>query len=613
MSGKAKTSGVSRSAVGDDHDHDRGDSEPKTKKQRLLTAAASDQNAETEEDLYQKAVSLVFGGELYAKLLRYAGPEGIAHLRGDRKWRKAMDELPADDLRGLHLPVVKRPDDVDLTLLRELLTEPAPTALIDQASGSWTLNELGRKILVRSPLTSNAVIRNVVNSGNDELLDGSICHRLGNSAEILADLVRLGKPKVLWKIPYHPAATCEILSAILVRLPQSKLSQDHVRTAVNNIANHRNTGGFDLDFLSTHEDSYVRRCVAQNRSTPSYLLRKLSSDTVTRVRAAVARNPKTPRDRLVSLSVDPSHVVRAAVARNPNAYLDLLTKLAQDDDSDVLYALAQSQKKHFDLIFDEARKRHRSTIAFYSDNSDALDRLVGMDDGSYDHLVARNPNTSQEVLDRLAASDDERVRMSVAGNKNTSAAALQQLLHDSSCKFMVAENENTPIHILEALAKEEDSDVLGCIAENKSVTPEILRGIISSTPPDSLPYTVLENESLPIADLVGFAATVLEKDIDLPKFLKVSLSDRLEYEKDLPVSIVVVMSKKDRELQRLAATRSNLPVKDILRLSKIEDQDIRKSLQFNPLLQIAVDKLYHLLSSGGVGSGAHFTDGENWW
>ena len=135
MSGNAKDSGVSRSADGEqggDGGGGRGDSEPRTKKQH-----------ETDEELYQKAASLVFGGGLYSKLLRYAGPEGIAHLRGDRKWRKAMDELPADDLRELKLPVVTRPDDVDLALLRQLLTEPTSATLMGKPSGPWTLNELG--------------------------------------------------------------------------------------------------------------------------------------------------------------------------------------------------------------------------------------------------------------------------------------------------------------------------------------------------------------------------------------------------------------------------------------------------------------------------------------
>ena len=616
MSGKAKTSGVSRSAVGDDHDHDRGDSEPKTKKQRLLTAAASDQNAETEEDLYQKAVSLVFGGELYAKLLRYAGPEGIAHLRGDRKWRMAMDELPADDLRLLDLPVVERPDDVDLTLLRQLLTEPAPTALMGRASSSWTLNELGRKILAKSPLTSNAVISDVINSGNDQLLNESVAFRRGNSAKILADLVRLGKPNIFLNISCHPAATSEILSAILVRLLGSNPSNDIVTAAFINIAEHENTGELDLNFLSGCEDSHIRYSVAGNRCAPPYLLRKLSSDASLLVRAAVAGNPKTPRDKLVSLSIDTSYMVRAAVAQNSGLGLDLLLKLALDEDRYVLETLATSQKKHFDLIFDEARKSHRTTIASYSDNSDALDRLVGMDNGRYDHLVACNSNTSQEVLARLATFDNDQVRMGVAGNKSASAATLELLFNDNNCKEQIAGNESAPIHMLGALAKDDDMQIVESVAGNVTATPEILRGVISSNPPHSVPYGVFENESLSMVDAVDFAASVIEKDIDLIKGVEEFLMDRLECESDaLPVSFVVAMSnaRKDTHVffQHIAATCGNLPVKDLLRLSKIEG--ISERLEFNPLLQIAVDKLYHLLSSGGVGSGAHFTDGEKWW
>ena len=618
MSGKAKTSGVSPSAVGDGGGGagGRGDSEPKTKKQRLSVAAGSEKSVETDEELYQKAVSLVFGGELYSKLLQYAGPEGIAHLRGDRKWRKAMDELPVDDRKGLNLPVVERPDDVDLTLLRQLLTEPASTAHAGRKSGCWTLSELGWKILVRSPLTSNAVIRDVINSSNDNLLDVSLLERQGNSAKVLADLVRHGKPEILWQISNHPSATCEILSAILVRLPQSKLSQVDIRTALENIAKHENTGELDLDFLSAHESLSVRRGVAKNRATPIYLLRKLSTDPDDYVQSAVACNPKTPRDILISLSIDPSEFVRASIAENYSAGLDIFLKLAMDDSRYVLDTLARYQEKNnFDLIFDEARMSHRSIIARYSDKSDALDRLVGVDAMRYDHLISCNPNTSQDVLARLATSGNDTVRWGVAGNKNAGAATLELLSNDDACKSQLASNESMPIRVLEALAKDDDIAVVENVAYNESATPEILRGIISSNPPASVPAEVFENKSLPFADVVDFAAAVLEKDIELGGILEHSLFRRLEDEKDLlPVSLVVALSKKDRLFfQRKAAACSNLPVKDILRLSKIEGDRICERLEINPLLQIAVDKLYHLLSSGGVGNDDLFDKGEKWW
>ena len=346
MSGKAKTSGVSRSAVGDDND--RGDSEPKTKKQRLLTAA-SVQNAETEEELYQKAIALVFGGELYAKLLRYAGPEGIAHLRGDQKWRKAMDDLPADDLRALKLPVVERPDDVDLTLLRQMLTEPISSAYPGQDSG-WTLSELGWKILVKSPLTSNAVIEGMISSDCGAQKLKTISFRPSNSVEILTKLLCLVKPGLFWNIAHHLNASSEILSAVLLRGANDDL------TISGRVATNLNTGPLDLHFLSEHGDRYVRRDVASNTSTPEYVLRKLSADREVTVRVAVATNPRTPRDMLISLSIDASEQVRIGVAVNPNAGLDLLSRLALDDSDAVLEFLAENRKKDFDVIFNEARK-----------------------------------------------------------------------------------------------------------------------------------------------------------------------------------------------------------------------------------------------------------------
>ena len=185
-------------------------------------------------------------------------------------------------------------------------------------------------------------------------------------------------------------------------------------------------------------------------------------------------------------------------------------------------------------------------MAIYSSNAALLSRLIGMDDGSYDHLVARNPNTSQEVLARLATSEDERVRRGVAGNKNASAATLELLLNDNVCKGRIACNESAPIHVLEALAKDDDIDIVEMVAENVSATPEILRGIISSTPPDSLPYEVFENESLPLVDAVEFAEVVFDKDIEISDNTEESLFGRLGDKKDhLPVSLVVTISKRE--------------------------------------------------------------------
>ena len=125
---------------------------------------------------------------------------------------------------------------------------------------------------------------------------------------------------------------------------------------------------------------------------------------------------------------------------------------------------------------------------------------------------------------------------------------------------------STPIHILEALAKDDDMGIVARVAENGSATRELLQGIISSKPPDSVPYEVFVHEHLPLVDVVDFAATVLDKDVELSGDTEGVLFDLLEDEiDDLPVSLVVAMSKKDRLFfQRIAATCSNLPVKDIL-------------------------------------------------
>ena len=165
MSTSQSSSGAGAAAAGRGDD---SDAEPKTKKQRLAGASAA---PESEEDLHQKAVSLVFGGELYSKLLGYGGQEAILHLRDDDQWRKAMDELPADDLKSLKLPVVRQPSDTELFLLRGLLTKPLEaSSTLPNTKLGWTLSDVGRRTLATSPLASNKMLQNLVQSGCDEMM-----------------------------------------------------------------------------------------------------------------------------------------------------------------------------------------------------------------------------------------------------------------------------------------------------------------------------------------------------------------------------------------------------------------------------------------------------------
>ena len=251
----AGAAGAAGAGRGDD-----SDAEPKTKKQRLAGASAS---AENEEDRHQKAISLVFGGELYSKLLGYGGKEAILQMRGDDQWRKAMDELPTDDLKGLKLPVVPRPSDAELVLLRGLLTKPleSPSAL--NIKLGWTLSDVGRGTLAFSPLASNKMLHNLVKACGDEDILEAVANRQGVTSSLIDEFIASDcPPSVFHSIASNPASSGEVLSAILVRLPKSSLPQYLVTNTLTSIAWHCNVNRFDLQFLSRHEDEFVRGVVS---------------------------------------------------------------------------------------------------------------------------------------------------------------------------------------------------------------------------------------------------------------------------------------------------------------------------------------------------------------
>lgn len=100
----------------------------------------------------------------------------------------------------------------------------------------------------------------------------------------------------------------------------------------------------ELSELSSHENSYVRRYVADNKSTPVQLLATLSKDEDWNVRSRVALNPRTPKDVLDNLSSDKDENVRWKVSMNPSTGEETLMKL-KDDKSDAVKDFALNNNK----------------------------------------------------------------------------------------------------------------------------------------------------------------------------------------------------------------------------------------------------------------------------
>lgn len=578
----------------------------------------------------QKAKDLLFGGELYVKLLGYAGREGVAQCRDDRCWRMAMDALPDAELRALELPVVPSPKtDLDLFLLRSLLTEPVISKRTGKTCG-WKLNDLATMILASSPLTSDQMLQSLIYPGCDEkvmsyiLVDGN----KHLSVSLLQKMIISGcPPKLFERIVAQQNATNEILSAILLRLPQSRSSQKtlDIGKVLYAIATHKNTNQMDLQYLAAHVSVEARKGVAQNVNAERFgLLQNLSKDGKKEVREACALNASASKEMLVELSRDSSLSVRRAVARNERADKTLLKMLASFNTDKTLLWHIQSNKNcsNVDEILSINNKNHRSTLACCSNDSGLLRTLLGMDGGTYDNEVASNDAAPVDTLQVLVNSRDQDIRDTVARNESITASLVEELMQDEGCKIALAGNEATPAHILELLSVHDDADVQEAVACNTQTPPEVLERMATM---DAQSDEVLEAifcvryNDIPLTFLERACSDALTNEEGIPlDFLAYAVLNHKSVSKvSLEILSALINTSETTNRLRLLEN-SRLPVGDIMRL--YHDPELNKNLvnariRKNALLQVAVDKLFRLYfnSKDGVGGESDFSQGEQWW
>ena len=595
--------------------------------QRQSTDDGSRPN-ETEND-HQKAANLLFGGELYAQLLEYAGPEGISHLRDDWRWRKAMDLLPAKDLDSLTLPVVTRPEsELDLFLLRSFLTDPVTSPHTGKRCG-WKLNDLAMMILTSSPLTSDQMLQRHVYPGCDEKVMSHILVD-GNkhlSSSLLQKMILAGcPPKLFERIAKQQNATSEILSAILLRLTHLGSSQKATYTGkvLYAVASHRNTNQMDLQYLAAHSSIEARKGVAKNVKAAQFgLLQALSKDEAKEVRAACASNVNAPKELLVKLSMDLEFIVRRAVTENQSADKDLLKMLASYyNDSTLLWSLSCNKNCCVDEIFSVSNKNHRRLLAGFSKDSTLLRNLVGMDGGSYDFDLAGNCNVPIDALQILAKTGDGKTRYELARNESITASLMEELMQDEDCKTAIAENEATPMHVLELLSVDDDEDVREIVAYNAHTPPEILQRMatMAGQSDEVLEAIFTERYNHISVDFLEQACidALDSEDGIISKHLAHAVLHH-KAKSNIPLEILIALGNgPKRSIRRQLLENPRLPVGDIIRLYHDPDLDkklVNSSIRKNALLQIAVDKLFRLYfqSKDGVGSDSDFAEGERWW
>ena len=590
----------------------------------------------TEQMSGASATDLLFGGELYADLLGFAGPEAIAHIRDDPTWRRAMDELPDVSKSKLCLPVltVPRPSLEDRRLLRELLTEPVDDTAESGASGKagdrgtvWKLNSFGLQALAASPLTSNEMIKTMVGAKYGGLKNvllvasrpSTNSQILSKMAPILSKEVHRGKlcvpHRVLYAIAQHCNATSSILSDVLLLLVKSDVyGIDMTGRILEAVACHRNTCEEDLKKLSSKNDYRIRQAVAANSSIPEWLFHHLASDDDFRVRAGAASNVSAPLDFLQTLAADKGKWVRCGVACNSKVDVgsEIIAMLACDNDFDVVEKLGTCRKDDIDLIFSVDNKPHRKYLAKFSKDGQLLERLIRMDDGCYQEDVACNAHAPSDLLKCLARSEEDNIRAAVAKNSSVPSQVVDQLSRDIS--VLVREN----------------------IAANASTSAEVLESMVAhsinaihkkESPKDRVLFAALTNKKLPLSRSLELWMEMLKSaDVfDTPGvrgefyyFWKRRIIDAGKESRSISAEFVLALSKVDSHFIRdNAMFLDKLSVRDIVRQATCRESfnylNLPPYIEDNPLVQIAVYKLSHFLGDDLVGNTIGHKNLESWW
>ena len=318
--------------------------------------------------------------------------------------------------------------------------------------------------------------------------------------------------------------------------------------------------------------------------------------------------------------------VRYWVANNPIANPDLLhvmTIAASNTDKSLLWSVARNQNCSVDEMFSASNKHHRETLAIYSNDPVILSDLVGMDGGSYDCYLAESDSTPVDALTSLLNSEDEDVRNAVAQNKNIAAPLIEELMQDEDLKVSLAANGNLPFDTFRLLSVDNNYEVRETVARNDEAPPEILERMIAVDGEDEgILDTIYEynGHRLSLTTLEAACQRDLARS---EKDISVSLAESVFYHDDLrnlSAEILAAFANSPKEDVRCQMLQHPcLPLGDIIRLyhdAALDKKMVNKYIRKNALLQVAVEKLFHLYfksENGCFGDDSHFEDGEHWW
>lgn len=196
---------------------------------------------------------------------------------------------------------------------------------------------------------------------------------------------------------------------------------------------------FYVNWVSNHQENWIRTFVAEGRYTPPDILAKLSQDPSLKVRQTVASNTATPIDVLENLASDNLSQIRYYVALNQNTPILVLKRLADDKVCRIRCAVAKNKLASCEII-----------AKLSNDNEVAVRKAL-----------ANNTTTPVIYLEKLGCDENKSVRLCIARNTVSPVSLLEKLSTDPflHTRIAVVRNLNTPDSLLEKLQLDNDKSV----------------------------------------------------------------------------------------------------------------------------------------------------------
>lgn len=364
------------------------------------------------------------------------------------------------------------------------------------------------------------------------------------------------------KAPKETEAYVEILEYLL---------QDKDTSIQLNIAGNASTPIDVLENMAMSDNAQIRASVAGNLSTPADLLSRLGDDNTYEVKYTLAYNLNTPIDILENLAVDTTtNNVSDIVASRANLNLELFRLFYNNPDKrEILASNPSLSIAHIQQIFNDGvgyysiAMNPNTPLPILNSLSNMVDSIPEID-GSYTiyhpyalSLIA-NPSLPEKLIRQLAALDDNTI--------NAGMFSFDEL---------IARNPNTPQDILEKYANDTNTDGYFSLASNPNAPYEIAKQYFASEY-EYLRTNAAMNKNIPSDSLIVMATN---KDAAIRR----GVANNPNTDKN---TLILLAGDKDELVREYVALNTKSPIECLEILAKDSVEEVRAATADYQVLHI---------------------------